>query len=150
VALAFYRGATGGTGWDIGARYDWRPQLTLSGVVRNVGQPTVRGVRQNATFVPAVTLRPLGARLAISAQAAFETSATLGYGFQASAHLSGRPALGFVARLDTDRAWRRTALTFGLSLGTSDRVGVVGSTPGDFSRIDTASLYGVSTRTAGR
>jgi len=150
VALAFFRGATGGTGWDIGARYTWRPLLTLSGVVRNIGQPTVRGVRQDATFVPALTLRPLAARLAVSAQAAFATSAALGYAFQLSGRITGRPRIGFVARLDTDRLWRRTALTFGLSWGGSDRVGLVASTPGDFSSLNSANLYGVASRTAGR
>ena len=150
VALAFYRGATGGTGWDIGARYDWKPQITLGGVIENIGRPTVRGVSRDVTVVPAVTVRPLTGLLALSAQGAFTTATTRGYALQASARLPGRHGLAFVGRLDTDRSWRRTALTLGLSLGRSDRLGVVGSTPGDFSRIDTASLYGVSSRTAGR
>ncbi len=150
VALAFYRGSTGGTGWDIGVRYDWKPQITLGGVIENIGRPTVRGVSRDVTLVPAVTVRPFTGLLALSAQGAVSAAATHGYALQASAQLPGRRGLAFVGRLDTDRAWRRRALTFGLSLGGSDRVGVVGSTPGDFSRIHTASLYGVSSRTANR
>jgi hypothetical protein len=150
VALAFYRGSTGGTGWDIGMRYDWKPPITLGAVIENIGRPTVRGVPRDVTVVPAITMRPLTALLAFSAQGAFTTAATRGYALQASAQLPGQHGLALVGRLDTDRSWRRRALTFGLSLGRSDRVGVVGSTPGDFSRIDTASLYGVSSRTAGR
>jgi len=150
VALSFYRGSTGGTGWDIGMRYDWKPPITLGGVIENIGRPTVRGVPRDVTVVPAITVRPLTALLALSAQGAFTTTAARGYALQASAEVPGRLGLALVGRLDTDRSWRRRALTFGLSLGRSDRVGVVGSTPGDFSRIDTANLYGVSSRTAGR
>ena len=150
VALAFYRGSTGGTGWDLGVRYDWKPHLTLGGVIENIGRPTVRGVSREVTMVPAVTVRPLAGLLALSAQGAFTSAATRGYAFQASAQLPSRHGLAFVGRVDMDRSWRGSALTFGLSLGRNDRVGVVGSTPGDFSRIDTASLYGVSSRTAGR
>lgn len=147
AALAFYRGATGGTGWDIGARYDWRPQFTVSGVVRNLGRPTVRGVRQDVTFVPALTLRPLGALLAVSSQAAFASSTTRGYAFQVNTDLT-RPLLGFIARLDTDGSLRRTTFALGVSIGRTDRVGVVLSTPGDLSRLDAASLYGVATTRA--
>lgn len=150
VALTFYRGSTGGTGWDIGLRYDWKPQITLGGVIENIGRPTVRGVSRDVTLVPAVTVRPLTGLIALSAQGAFTTAATHGYALQASAQLPGRRGLAFVGRLDTDRSWRRRTLTFGLSVGNSDRVGVVGSTPGDFSRVDTVSLYGASSRTAGR
>ncbi len=150
VALAFYRGSTGGTGWDIGMRYDWTPLITVGAVVENIGRPTVRGVSRDVTVVPAITLRPFTGLLAVSAQGAFTSDTARGYALQASAQLPSRRGLAFVGRLDTDRSWRRSALTFGLSLGRSDRVGVVGSTPGDFSRIDTASLYGVSSRTPGR
>ncbi|MGH7537946.1 MAG: hypothetical protein ACREMF_04885, partial [Gemmatimonadales bacterium] len=112
--------------------------------------PTVRGVRQEVTVAPAVTVRPLAGWLALSAQAAYATSAVRGYGLQASAELPGGLGLGFVARLDTDRSWHRTALTLGLSLGRADRVGLVGSTPGDASRFEATSLYGVSSRTPTR
>ena len=149
VALAFYRGATGGTGWDLGMRYDWMPLITLGGVIENLGRPTVRGVSREVTMVPAVTVRPLSGLLALSAQGTFTSATTRGYAFQASAQLRNRRGLAFVARVDTDRSWRRSAVTFGLSVGRNDLVGVVGST-GDFSRIDTASLYGVSSRTSGR
>ena len=52
AAVALYRGATSGTGWDFGIRYDWRPQLTIGGAVRNVGKPTVRGVPLEADVRP--------------------------------------------------------------------------------------------------
>lgn len=149
VALTFYRGSTGGSGWDLGMRYDWKPQITLGGVIENIGRPTVRGVSRDVTVVPAVTVRPFTTLVALSAQGAFTTDTTHGYALQVSAQLPGQHGLSFVGRLDTDRSWRRRTLTFGLSLGQNDRVGAVGSTPGDFSRIDTVSLYGVSSRTAG-
>ena len=49
-------------------------------------------------------------------------------------------------RLDTDGSLRRAGLAFGLSLGGKDLVGAVVTLPGDASRVDAASLYGVSTR----
>lgn len=148
MGVALYRGGNGGTGWDVGVRYDWLSTVTIGGVIRNIGQPTVRGVRLDAAAVPSVTLRPFGSILALSAQADFaSTSATRGYTAEAAAQWPGKPAVGLLARYDTDRSLHRRALLFGLSIGTRDRVGLVGSTPGDFSRVDALSLYGVSSRT---
>jgi len=39
---------------------------------------------------------------------------------------------------------------FGFSIGGLDRGGLIGTTPGDVSRIDELSLYGLSTREPGR
>jgi hypothetical protein len=146
VAMALYRGGDGGTGWDVGLHYDWRQAVTIGGVIRNIGQPTVRGVRQDATAVPAVTVRPLGSILALSLQASFASSAGRGYALEASAEWPGSSRFGLLARLDTDRSLHRRALVFGLSLGRRDRVGLVGSMPGDASRLDALSIYGLSTR----
>lgn len=145
-AMAVYRGGTKGTSWDVGARYDWRPQVSFGGVIRNLGRPTVRGVREDVTFVPATTIRLAGDLLAVSLQATLGPAATRGYTLETWAQLPGRAGLGLIGRIDTDRSWRRRALVFGLSVGRVDRVGLVGSTPGDFSQVDAASLYGVSSR----
>jgi hypothetical protein len=149
-AVAFHGGAIHGTGWDVGLRYDAVRLVTLGGVVRDLGRPTVAGVAQPVTFVPAMTIRPLGPWLAVSGQAAFTTTTVAAYGVQAGVELPVRPALGLIARLDTDRSGHRTALTLALSIGGRDRVGLSGSTPGDLSRIGAASLYGLSARTPGR
>jgi hypothetical protein len=147
AAVAFHGGAIHGTGWDVGLRYDWRQALTFGGTVRDLGRPRANGVREDVTFVPAITVRPLGAWLAVSGDGRLTTSKVQGYDVQASLQLPGRPAFGVIAQLDTDRAGRRTAFTLALSLGRRDRLGLTGSTPGDFSRLGTASLYGLSTRT---
>jgi hypothetical protein len=147
IAMALYRGGDGGTGWDAGIRYDWVPQVTIGGVIQNLGQPTVRGIRQETVARPAITFRPLGSVLALSVQAAFGSGSDRGYTLEASAGLPRSPNLGLLARLDTDRSLHRRALVFGLSIGRLDRVGLVGSLPGDASRLDALSLYGVSTRT---
>lgn len=148
VAAALYHGGTGGgTGWDLGVRYDWLSTVTIGGVIRNIGQPTVRGVRQDAAAVPAVTVRPFGSTLALSAQASFASSTGWrGYTVEAAALWPRSPSVGVLARYDTDGSLHRRALLFGVSIGTSDRVGAVASTPGDFSRVDAVNLYGVSTR----
>jgi hypothetical protein len=146
MALVAYRGGTKGTAWDLGARYVWRPQIAFGAVIRNIGRPTVRGVREDVTFVPATTIRIMGDLLAVSVQAALGPASTHGYTLEARAQLPGRAGLGLIGRIDTDRSWRRRALVFGLSAGRGDRVGLVGSTPGDFSQVDAASVYGVSSR----
>ncbi len=146
AAMSIYRGGTKGTSWDVGARYDWRPQVSLGGVVRNLGRPTVRGVRQGVTFVPAATVRLAGELLAVSAQATLGPSASRGYALDVRADLPGRIGLGLIGRVDTDGSLRRRALVLGVSVGRADRVGLVGSTPGDFSQVDVVNLYGVSSR----
>jgi hypothetical protein len=128
-------------------RYDWVPQVTIGGVIQNLGQPTVRGIRQETAARPAITVRPLGSILALSVQAAFGAVTDRGYTLEASVGLPRSPNLGFLARLDTDRSLHSRALVVGLSIGVQDRVGLVGSLPGDASRLDALSLYGVSTRT---
>lgn len=149
AAVALYHGGTGGgTGWDLGVRYDWPQMVTVGGVIRNIGRPTVRGVRQDVTAVPAVTVRPFGSILALSAQASFASStAARGYAVEAEAFWPRSPRVGLLARYDTDGSLHARALLFGLSIGSRDRVGAVASTPGDFSKVDAVSLYGVSSRT---
>jgi hypothetical protein len=146
AAVALYRGATGGSGWDFGIRYEWRPQLTVGGAVRDVGKPTVRGVRLEPTFVPSITVRPLGDWLQLSAQTEATSSAVLGHAFEGRAVLPGFRRLSLLARLDTNRALRRRALVFGLSLGRVNTLGVVGSFPGGGAEQNVLSAYGVSTR----
>lgn len=148
LGVALYRGGHGGTGWDLGLRYDWLSTLTIGGAIRNIGEPTVRGVRQDATAFPAITVRPFGSILALSAQASLASaSTTRGYTAEVSAQWPGTPSVGLLARYDTDGSLHRRALLFGLSIGSRDRVGLVGSTPGDASRLDAVNLYGVSSRT---
>jgi hypothetical protein len=146
MAITAYRGGTKGTAWDVGARYDWRPQVSFGGVVRNLGRPTVRGVREDVTFVPATTIRMIGNLFAVSVQATLGPAATRGYMLEVGAQLPGHAGFGLIGRIDTDASWRRRALVLGFSVGRGDRVGLVGSTPGDFSQVDAASLYGVSSR----
>lgn len=150
AAVALYRGATGGTGWDFGVRYAWHPQVTIGGAVHDVGKPTVRGVPLEATYVPSVTLRPFGDWLAISAQAEATASAIGGYAVEAGAVWPGARRLAFLARLDTNRKLHRRALSFGLAVGRANSVGVVGSFPGGGAQQNVLSAYGVSTRTQPR
>jgi hypothetical protein len=145
AALALYRGATSGTGWDFGILYDWRPQLTIGGVVRNVGRPTVRGITLEPTYIPAITARPLSGRLALTAQAEAISSALVGFAFEARVALPA-PSLSFLARLDTDRSLQRRLLVFGITIGGANKVGVVGSSPGGGAQQNVLSAYGVATR----
>lgn len=154
VAMALYRGDTKGTGWDVGALYDWGGAggggaLTLGGVVANIGQPAVRGLQQRLTFVPGVTWRPLGPAAALSVHGRITPDSVMGYAVGLSWQGSGgRFPIGVLARLDTDGGLRRGAFAVGLSIGGRDRVGTVISTPGDLSGVDAASLWGLSTREA--
>lgn len=151
-AVAHYRGDTKGTAWDVGATYAWQPagELTVGGVIANIGQPVVRGLEQRLTFVPGVTWRPLGPATALSAHARVTPDSVVGYAFGVAWQGLGRMPVGVLARLDTDGGLRRGALSIGLAIGGPDRVGVIASTPGEVSRIDDVSLYGLSTREPAR
>jgi hypothetical protein len=151
LAIAHYRGSGAqGTGWDIGATYDWLQGLTVGAVAANVGQPSIRGVPQRLTFVPGATWHPALARaLGLSVHARVTTDSVAAYGFGVawrSGPGTSRWPVEVIARLDTDGGLRRGAFALGLSMGGPDRLGVVASTPGDVSTVDAVSLYGLSTR----
>lgn len=146
MAMAVYRGGTKGTSWDLGFRYEMAAQVSIGGVIRNIGRPTVRGVRQDVAFVPAMTLRTRGDALAVSLQASLGTAPVRGYTLSARATVPGRHGIGVIGRIDTDGSWRRRAFAFGLSVGRRDQVGIVGTAPGDLAEVDAASVYGVSSR----
>jgi hypothetical protein len=158
-AMALYRGDTKGTGWDVGVTYsiEGATALTVGGVIANIGQPVVRGLRQRVTFIPGATWRPVGPGSALSIHARLTSDAVIGYAFGVSWQGAGGGGgsswpLGVLARLDTDGGLRRGAFSLGISLGGPDRLGVVASAPGDLSGVDAVSLWGLSTRqaTAGR
>ena len=147
--VALYRGGTKGTGFDMGLTYHPSAVLRFGGVIQNVGEPTVRGVKLTTTFVPGVSLQPFGAVAVFSAHARATTEAVQGYSISARAAF-GR--LGALIRLDTDRGLRRSAFALGISIGSrkGDALGTVGTTPGDASTLDALSLYGVSLRSLTR
>ena len=149
VAAALYRGGGASTSaWDLGVLYQWRPALSLGGVIANVGRPTVRGTTLPVTYVPSSTLQLWDARAALSADGRFTSARVLGYAFGLRATLGAatRVPVGVLARLDTDRTLARAGLTFGVSLGAQDAAGLVATAPGDAGGIDGLDLYGVSTR----
>jgi hypothetical protein len=150
-AIAHYRGdGAKSTGWDICATYEWLRSLTVGTVITNVGQPDVRGLRQRLTFVPGATWRPLaGGALGLSVHGRVTLDSVAAYAFGISWRGGGgasRWPVEVIARLDTDGGLRRGAFALGLSIGGPDRLGVIASSPGDVSRVDGVSLYGLSTR----
>jgi hypothetical protein len=156
-AVARYSGTgANDTGWDIGLNYG-SPSLTVGGVFANISQPVVRGLKQPATFVPGATWHPSPLpALAVSTHARITTDSVASYGFGLSWQTGGGMGAGsqsgwpiaILARLDTDGDLRRGAFAFGLSVGGRDRIGVIGTTPGDVSSLDDASIYGVTKREA--
>lgn len=150
LAIAYYRGdGTNGTGWDVGASYEWLAGLTVGGVIRNIGQPVVRGLQQRVTFVPGATWHPAAVAAGLSLHARVTPDSVAAYAFGLSwrtGTTQSRWPLEIIARLDTDGGLRRGAFALGLSIGNRDRVGAVVSTPGDASSIDGVSLYGLATR----
>lgn len=152
LAIAWYRGGTSTTGWDLGTVYDLAPALLVGGVIANIGRPIVRGQAQPVTYVPSATLRLFRDVAALSAHSRFTSQGALGYsaGVRAGLRERTRLPIRLLARLDTDRSARRTGWAFGLSVGGEDMIGSVATTPGDAARLDAVSLYGVSTRRLGR
>lgn len=150
LAVALYRGDTKGTGWDFGVVYEPSPKVALGAVLGNVRQPVVRGVRQGATLVPSLTLKPFGPVVALSAEGRINRDSVLGYSAGARFQAPGRVPLGLLVRLDADHALHRAALVFGVSVGGRGLVGAAASIPSGVSRVDAANLYGVIARTAER
>jgi len=149
-AASMYRGDTKGTGIDLGVRYEAGGSLILGAVLTNLREPTVRGFRQGVTFLPGLTLRPLGPDASFSALARLANAGPPSYAFGARVRWGKlRAPLQLLARLDTDHALRRGAFAFGLSIGSgggANTVGAVVATPGDVGHLDAISLYGVATR----
>jgi hypothetical protein len=149
-AVAHYGGGGArASGWDLGVNYVALPGLTLGLVAANLGQPIVRGVRQQRTFVPGATWHPSPApafALSVAARVTTDSVASyaLGLGWRTPG-ASSRP-IEIIARVDTDRGFRRGAFALGLSIGGENRGGVVATSPGDVSHIDGLGLYGLVTR----
>lgn len=141
-AIAMYRGDASASGWDIGLGYAYRPWLRTAVVVQNLGQPVVRGIRQELAVVPAVTLAPWRGRLALSAQGR-QAERLEGYAFGASWRWAVPVPGALFTRLDTDRGLRRAAFAFGVAFGGLTQVGTVVTASGDLAEADAASLYGV-------
>lgn len=159
-AVARYRGdGAKATGWDLGISYAGYPNLTIGLVGANLGQPVVRGLRQRLTYVPGLTWHPgpvpaLGlsahARITPDSVAAYAVGVSWRTARATAGGIPRRWPIEIIARLDTDGDLRRGALVLAFSIGGQDRFGVVASTPGDVSRVDGVSVYGLATREPAR
>ena len=150
-AVARYGGSgANGTGWDLGVSYAALAQLRVGLVAANLGQPIVRGQRQRFTFIPGLTWHPGPVpAIAFSTSAHLATDSVLSYAFGLSwrtTSTSSRWPIEILARMDTDRGFRRGAFALGVSIGGENRFGAVITSPGDVSHIDGASVYGLVTR----
>jgi len=149
AAAAYYRGGTKDWGYDVGAVFRAGAGVTLGATAANIGEPVVRGLRQEFSFIPGVTLTPFGPALQVSA---------LGHlGGAAESYSVGarwQPPLAFrsavLVRLDADADLRTTGFAFGLAIGGQDQAGLVLTTPRDLASVEATSLYGVATRPMGQ
>ena len=151
--IARYSGSgVNATGWDLGALYAALPQLTVGMVAANIGQPIVRGLRQRFTFIPGLTWHPGPVpAIAVSTDARITRGSVESYAFGLAwrtTSTSSRWPIEIIARMDTDDRLRRGAFALGFSIGGQNRFGAVASAPGDVSRIDGLSVYGLVTREA--
>lgn len=151
-AMALYRGTDAkATGWDVGVTYTVHKSLNAALVVANIGQPIVRGLQQRMTYVPGVTWSPVaGLGFSTAARITPDSVAAYAFGLSWRSGSAGKWPVEVITRLDTDGDLRRGAFVFGLSLGGQDRFGVIGTTPGDVSRVDGVSLYGLASREPAR
>jgi len=115
-------------------------------VAANLGQPIVRGQRQRFNFIPGLTWHPGPIpAIAFSTSAHIATDSVLSYAFGLSwrtTSTSSRWPIEILARMDTDKGFRRGAFALGVSIGGENRFGAVITSPGDVSHIDGASVYG--------
>ena len=149
-AIALYRGTDAhSNGWDVGITYTAHRSLNAALVLANIGQPVVRGLQQRMTYIPGITWAPL-AGLGFSTDVRITPDSIASYAFGLSWRTGGGTTqkwpIEVIVRLDTDGDLRRGAFVFGLALGGQDRFGTVGTTPGDVSRVDGLSVYGLSAR----
>jgi len=148
AAAAYYRGNTSDWGYDVGAVLQAGPRVTLGATAANIGEPVVRGMRQEFAFVPGATLTPLGPALELSALGRL-TGAGDGYSVGVRWHPPVAPGGAVFVRLDTDGDLRSTGFAFGLAIGRVDQAGLVLTTPRDLSSIEATSVYGVAGRPMG-
>lgn len=149
AAAALYRGQTSELGWEFGLTYMPQPMFRFAAVLVNVGAPVVRGFKQETGLVPSITFIAPAAGLSASAMGTV-LGGPAAYAFGLAWRATGSLPLGLLARMDTDGSLRRGAFAFGLSFGRGDQAGLVGTTPGDLSSVDAATLYGVSSRSPSR
>lgn len=149
AAAAYYRGGTSDWGYDIGAVFRAGGAVILGATAANIGEPVVRGLRQEFAFIPGATLTPFGPALELSAQGRLASDAE-GY----SVGVRWQPPLAFrgalLVRLDADGDLRATGFAFGLAIGGQDQAGLVLTTPHDLASVEATSVYGVATRPMGR
>ena len=149
MVTAWYRGGTKGTGWDVGATYKAAAALVLAGVVRNIGQPSVRGLVQRVRYTASATLQ-LAPGFGVGALADANPSGMRAYGVDARGDFDPGFPLGVVLRLDTDQKLRRIQFALGVSIGGSGQMGLVATTPGDVSSVNDLTVFGVTSRTPAR
>lgn len=150
LAMAIYRGDTKGMGWDFGVVYEPLRMVALGAVLRNVRQPVVRGIRQDATLVPTITLKPVGSMVALSAESRITSDSVLGYAVGGRVQVGGRVPFGLLVRFDADQHFHQAAWVFGISIGSREIFGTAASIPSDVDRVDATNFYGVVTRTSER
>lgn len=145
LATAWYRGGTKGTGWDLGVTWRAAPPLVVAGVIGNIGQPTVRGLEQRVLYTTSATWQVVPG-FGVGALASANTSGMQAFGFDLRGGFDLGFPVGLVARLDTDHQLRRRQFALGISIGGSNVMGLVGTTPGDVSSINDVTLVGVASR----
>jgi len=148
AAAAYYRGGTKDWGYDVGAVFRAWSGVTVGATAANIGEPVVRGLRQEFAFIPGATLTPFGPALELSAQGRLGGDAeTYSVGARWRPPLSFRSAL--LVRLDADGDLRTTGFAFGLAIGGQDQAGAVLTTPRDLASVEATSVYGVAIRPMG-
>lgn len=148
AAAAYYRGGTKDWGYDVGAMFRAGGGVMLGVTAANIGEPVIRGLRQELTFIPGATVTPFGPVLEVSALGRLGGDAeSYSVGARWRPPLSFRSAL-FV-RLDADSDFRTTGFAFGLAIGGQDQAGLVLTTLDDLASVEATSLYGVATRPMG-
>lgn len=143
-AAAWYRGAANDWGYDVGVTYRARASVVLGMTAANIGQPVVRGVRQEFAAVPGLTLTPFGPSFALSALA--RVGGLDGYALGARWHAPLRVPLALAARVETDADLRGRGLAFGVALGGRDQLGLLATTDAGADRIEAVSAFGVASR----
>jgi hypothetical protein len=145
LGTTWYRGGTKGTGFDVGATWKGSGALRVAGVIANIGQPSVRGLVQRIRYTASASVQVIPG-FGVGALSAANPSGFQAFAADLRAALNPGFPLGFVARIDTDQKLRRTQVALGISIGGSNQMGLVATTPGNASSINDVTLYGLASQ----
>ena len=137
AARRWYRGAVGGSAWDVGTDYASGGNLRLSLLARNLGSPRLGDSTCWTTLVPGALLSAFGGRLVLGGEWEVALHGWRSVAYRLGGDVRLVAGLRLLARADLDGGLRRRALAIGLDLEVpTARFATFGTLPGSAAEVD--------------